>query len=180
MAVALPRWPLSLDDLAALPDDGHRYELIDGSLLVTPAPGAAHQLTLGNLYVTVRATLAEGLVPILAPYDYVISPSTVLQPDLLIVSADDVADKLMSTPLLVVEVLSTSTRRTDLGSKLLAYQEAGVPSYWVLDPTTATLSVHQLGSDRTYDATIIAPPHTWTDTQLGITVDPAALCRPPR
>lgn len=181
MAMALPRGPLTVDDLATLPDDGHRYELIDGSLLVTPAPGTAHQLAVGRLHVVLATGLAAGFVAMLAPYDYVISPGTVLEPDLLVARVEQLGgDKLMTTPLLVVEVLSPSTRRTDLGSKRLAYQEASVPAYWVLDPVAPALTVHRLGAAGMYQTTIIAPPAVWVDPNFGVTIDPASLCGPPR
>lgn len=180
MAMALPRGPLTVDDLADLPDDGHRYELIDGSLLVTPAPGTTHQLGVGRLYLALANGLPAGLVAMLAPYDYVIASGTVLEPDLLVARATQLtAERLTTTPLLVIEVLSPSTRRTDLGSKRLAYQEAGVPSYWILDPGTASLIVHQRDADGAYQATIITAPDTWTDHELGVTIDPARVCAPP-
>jgi Uma2 family endonuclease len=179
MATALPRRPLTVEDLAELPDDDHRYELIDGSLLVTPAPGTAHQLALGRLHTLLSTTMMGGLVAILAPYDYVITPTTVLEPDLLVVRAEQLTgDKLTSTPRLVVEVLSPSTRRTDLGSKRLAYQDAGVPAYWILDPATAALTVHHLDAGGTYRATIVTPPDTWGDPHLGVRIGPGVLCRP--
>jgi Uma2 family endonuclease len=180
MAMALPRGPLSVDDLADLPDDGHRYELMDGALLVTPAPGGAHQLAVGRLHTVLSTCLASGLIAMLAPYDYVISPGTVFEPDLLVVRADQVTDRLTTTPLLVVEVLSPSTRRTDLGSKRIAYQEAGVPSYWVLDPASAALTVHRLDTYGVFQPTIIAPPALWVDPDLCVTIDPGRLCGPPR
>ncbi len=233
MAMALPRGPLTVDDLADLPDDGHRYELMDGTLLVTPAPGTAHQLAVGRLYLVLGNGLAGGLgdsaergvsndalagaarspgvrtqkwsprglygayraqyfsafhagdfllghlVAMLAPYDYVISPGTVLEPDLLVVRAEQLAgEKLTTTPLLVVEVLSPSTRRTDLGSKRLAYQDAGVPAYWILDPVVPALTVHRLDADGVYQTTIVAPPAVWAEPDLGVTIDPRHLCAP--
>ncbi len=57
MAMALPRGPLTVDDLDAFPDDGHRYELMDGTLLVTPSPGAPHQLALGRLHPDLGVTV---------------------------------------------------------------------------------------------------------------------------
>jgi Uma2 family endonuclease len=124
--------------------------------------------------------MTPSLIAVLAPYDYVITPTTVLEPDLVVVRADQLrGDKLTSTPLRVVEILSPSTRRTDLGSKRLAYQDAGVSAYWVLDPATASLTVNHLDADGVYQATIITPPARWNDPDLGVTVDPAALCQPP-
>jgi len=133
---ALP-WgdPLTYDDLQRMPDDGHRYELVDGVLLVTPAPGSAHQVCVVALVTLLHNHCPPGLVVLTAPYDYVVNTTTVLQPDLLVAHRDDLSEaNLTRTPLLVVEVRSPSTWRTDLGTKRLAYEGAGVPHYWVVDP----------------------------------------------
>lgn len=144
---ALPRSrPLTYDDLQRLPDDdGHRYELVDGTLLVTPAPKLRHQLAIGALFRQMADAAPEDLVVVVAPVDYVVSSVTVLQPDILVARRDELGeDNLDHTPLLVVEVLSPSTRRVDLGTKRLAYEAAGVPSYWVLDPDEPSLLVLEL------------------------------------
>ncbi len=150
MAVALP-WgkPLTYDDLQSMPDDGHRRELIDGVLVVTPAPGTAHQACVVQLVAKLTAgAAAMGAVVLCAPYDYVVGPTTVLQPDVLVARREDLGEaRLERSPLLVVEVLSPSTRLTDLGTKRLAYEAAGVPAYWLVDPAEPSLTVLRLGED---------------------------------
>lgn len=84
-----------------------------------------------------------------APIDYVPEPATSLQPDLVVVEDSEVGEvQLTRTPVLVVEVLSPSTRRHDLGSKRLAYAAAGVPVYWLIDPDPpVTVTALRLAGD---------------------------------
>jgi Uma2 family endonuclease len=136
MALAVPAdVPLTYEDLQTFPDDGRRYELIDGTLVVTPAPGVPHQIVVAALYRVLFAARPRGTVIAPAPLDFVPDPATVLEPDVLVFDADEVDQpRLTRTPHLVVEVLSPSSRSQDLGSKMLAYAKAGVPAYWVVDP----------------------------------------------
>lgn len=136
MAVVKPAGSLlSYEDLADLPGDGRRYELIDGSLVVTPAPGPAHQLVVVALCRLLWASRRRGTVVLPAPVDFVPAPNTSLQPDVVVVDESELQEaQLTRTPLLVIEVLSPSSRRHDLGSKRLSYAAAGVPIYWVVDP----------------------------------------------
>ncbi|MDQ3679815.1 MAG: Uma2 family endonuclease [Actinomycetota bacterium] len=136
MALAVPAGvPLTYEDLQGFPDDGRRYELIDGTLVVTPSPAGPHQVVVGSLSRVLFAGRRPGTSVLAAPMDFVPNPTTVLQPDVVVVDADEALQPHLSrTPHLVVEVLSPSTRSQDLGSKLLAYAQAGVPAYWVVDP----------------------------------------------
>lgn len=147
--MALP-WgaPLSRDDLTDLPDDGHRYEIVDRALLATPSPGYQHQAAVTELVVLLHGAIGQELVVLAAPFDYVIGANTVLQPDLLVANRADVGPRGLEhgTPLLVVEILSPSTRLSDLGTKRLAYQAAGVPAYWVVDPEEPSLTYFSLES----------------------------------
>jgi Uma2 family endonuclease len=183
MALALPHRPLTVDDLHDVPDDGHRYELLDGALYVTPAPGTNHQLCLGRLYQQLDTQLPAHLTALLAPYDWVINPTTVVQPDLLVArSADLGPTHLESTPVLVAEVLSPTSRRFDQGTKRLTYQDAGVATYWIIDPEPpVTITVLQLQPDGTYrpaaTATEDSPHH---DPDLGVTIAPSGLLAPRR
>ena len=150
MAVTLPAGsPLTYQDLADLPHDGRRYELIDGSLIVTPAPGPAHQLVVVALCRILWSARRPGTVVLPAPVDFVPAASTALQPDVIVVEEDEIQqERLTRTPLLVVEVLSPSSRRHDLGSKRLAYASAGVPAYWLVDPEPpVTLTALRLAGD---------------------------------
>jgi len=147
MALAVPAsTPLTYEDLQSFPDDGRRYELMDGTLIVTPAPTGPHQVVVAALYRALFAARPDGTAVLPAPVDYVPDPATVLEPDLLVVDAEEALEAhLTRTPYLVVEVLSASTRAQDLGSKLLAYAKAGVPDYWIVDPEPpVTLQVFHL------------------------------------
>jgi Uma2 family endonuclease len=142
----LPRTrPLTRADLEAMPDDGHRYELIDGSLIVTPTPGSAHQLVLGELYLLLRATCPPDLYVILAPFTVALADDTELQPDLVVArKADVTAHDLPTAPLLAVEILSPSTRRLDLTLKRDRLEAAGCDVYWCIDPIELTLTAWEL------------------------------------
>ena len=147
--MALPlSGPLTVDDVWAIPDDGHRYELIEGALIVTPAPGASHQTCVLEIAVLLRAAAPAEYLVLLAPFDWVAAPDTLLQPDVLVARRADVAatggKRLERAPALVVEVASPSTRMVDRGTKRLAFQAAGVPVYWIVDPDRPSLTVLRL------------------------------------
>jgi Uma2 family endonuclease len=180
--MALP-WgaPLTHDDLMEMPDDGHRYEIVDGSLLVTPAPGYQHQYSVTELLVLLHAAIGPELVVLAAPFDFVVSSNTVLQPDLLVARRADVAPKSLehATPLLVVEILSPSTRLTDLGTKRLAYQAAGVPAYWVVDPEEPSVTVFRLDDDvYREDAKVVGDAVYRAEWPAVVEVVPARLAAP--
>jgi len=131
--------PLTVDDLEHLPDDGHRYELIDGVLVVSPAPIWAHQAAQFSLHRLLHEACPPRLRVVGAPFDWRRSRSTVLLPDVLVTRYDALREieggkYLAEAPLLAVEVLSPSTRRFDRLVKLSVYDDAGVASYWLLDP----------------------------------------------
>ena len=134
----------TIEDLEGFPSDGNRYELIEGTLHVTPAPRFAHQRAIGNLHILLRQACPAGLEVVLGPFDVVLGPDTVLEPDVLVTRPDDPTEKrLEQPPLLAIEVLSPSTRLYDLGTKRLAYEHFGVPAYWVvdvLDPAAARIT----------------------------------------
>ncbi len=122
-------------DLEAMPDDGNRYELIDGALVVTPSPSRRHQGVSERLHSALTSACPEGLRVLFAPLDFVIAEDTALQPDLVVVDAAVVRDERAPLrPHLVVEILSPSTRLLDLHVKRERYASAGVPSYWMVDP----------------------------------------------
>lgn len=136
MALGVPSGALlTYEDLRDLPDDGRRYELIDGALLVTPAPGGPHQVVVGALYRLLWAARRPGTTVLVSPIDFVPQPQSALQPDVVVVDDDEASRaRLTRPPLLVVEVISPSSRSLDLGAKRYAYAQAGVPHYWVVDP----------------------------------------------
>ncbi len=143
--------PLTRADLEDLPDDGHRYELIDGVLLVSPGPQLPHQDVVGNLYLLLRAACPADLKVVLAPFAVALSDDTELQPDLLVARRDQFTRReLPGAPLLAIEVLSPSTRRFDLLLKRDRLQQAGCPSYWLIDPDEPSAIVLEL-RDGTYE-----------------------------
>lgn len=153
----------TVDDLAWMPDDGFRYELVDGVLLVSPAPVPAHQLVLGDLYTALRAAAPEGLLVFFAPVDFQPTNRRSFQPDLIVVRREDVGPKnVTQPPLLAVEVLSPGTRAVDLTLKRRVYEESGVASYWVLDPDAGTLVAWELRDGAYLEVANISGTEVWT------------------
>lgn len=146
MAVKL----LTYEDYAALPNDGKRYEILDGVLFVTAAPSRTHQrivLTLAMSLETHVRTHNLGEVNI-APFDVILSDLNVVEPDIIFVATDRMSSfsnrGLEGAPTLVVEVLSPSTARVDQNTKLQIYARHGVPYYWIVEPEAHAIDVHVL------------------------------------
>jgi Uma2 family endonuclease len=176
----LPRGePLTYDDLQAMPDDGHRYELVDGVLIVTPAPVARHQRAVVRLSVLLTTAAGDEHDVLPAPFDYKVSDITVLQPDIIVARRADVGEKNMQrTPLLVIEVLSPSTRRIDHGTKRLAFEAAGVPSYWLVDPDEPSLTVLELASGEYREVACVNGEEAYeAPAPFAVRVVPADLVR---
>lgn len=153
-------------DLESMPDDGRRYELVDGTLVVTPAPARRHQRAVGNLYLLLRAACPPELEVLLAPFDVRLAEDTVLQPDLLVARRIDTTERdLPVPPLLAVEVLSPSTRHIDLGLKRSRYEAAGCPSYWVFDPDEPVLTAWRLRDGQYVEAAHVAGGETFEATE---------------
>lgn len=141
---------LTYDDLAQLPDDGKRYELLEGELVVSPAPMRRHQrvvLKLAQFFGRVEVTGAGEAA--LAPFDVVFEPHNVTEPDLLFVRRerlDVITDaNVQGAPDLIIEVLSPSTADRDLRAKRQVYAKFRVPHYWIVDPEARTVQVLTLG-----------------------------------
>ncbi len=172
--------PLTYDDLQELPDDGHRYELVDGQLLVSPSPIPRHQICVSRLWALLDAVVPDGLVALPAPVDWVVSPLTVFIPDVVVTTVDDVTGKrLTRPPFLVAEVFSPSTRLTDLGTKRLAYARAGVEHYWLVDPEVPALTMLRLnGDDYTEVARVTGGSACAVTEPFTLTVTPDQLLGP--
>ncbi|MGH3768569.1 MAG: Uma2 family endonuclease [Pseudonocardiaceae bacterium] len=144
-----PAGEFTVEDLERMPEDGLRYELLDGTLLVSPAPGVWHQEVAGTLYRLLHGACPPELHVVIAPFEWRGSRRTALQPDVLVARRADLlavegGKFLAEPPVLAIEVLSPSTRRIDRLSKLSAYEEAGVASYWLVDPDPENPSLHAL------------------------------------
>jgi Uma2 family endonuclease len=143
--------PFTVGDLEKMPDDGRRYELVDGTLLVSSAPGLGHQRAAGRLYRMLCDVCPSDLEVIIAPFSVRPDDSNELQPDVLVARLDDLADKnLPKAPVLAVEVFSPNSRLVDANLKRAAYARLGVPSYWLVDPVRPSVTVLELGAHGDY------------------------------
>ena len=142
-------------DLLAMPEDGHRYEIHGGELVVVPAPRPRHQIVALELVTLLRAYAREsGGIALIAPLDIVFDEYDVVQPDIVffraerrhLVSPDAVT---RHRPDIAVEVLSPSTAATDRRTKMRMFARYEVPEYWIVDPVLEQVEVHALG-DRAY------------------------------
>jgi Uma2 family endonuclease len=139
----------TVDDLDRLPDDGLQYELLDGMLLVTPAPIPVHQRAIRKLTRAIEDACPASMEVFISPLDWRPDLSTSLQPDLLVVHNEDVGPKNITAPLvLAVEVLSPSTRGKDLLLKRVKFEEKGVENYWIVDPKEPSITALQLTAGR--------------------------------
>jgi Uma2 family endonuclease len=147
----------TVDDLDRLPDDGFRYELVDGVLLVSPAPGYRHQTAVGELFHLLRSAEVPPFQTMVAPFDFRPTNRRSFQPDLLVVRVDEVTERgIVTPPALAVEVLSPGTRSVDLLLKRGVYQECGVPSYWLVDPVEPSVTVLELHGAGRYREVAVA------------------------
>lgn len=179
MVVALHSRPMTRAERDALPDDGRRHELIDGMLVMSPAPGVPHQGVVGELYLALRATCPadSGLRVMLGPLDVTLAEDTVVEPDLLVARKDDFTEpELPHAPLLAVEVLSPSTRLYDLTLKKARYEKAGCAAYWVIDPVEPRLVAWEL-SDQTFVevASVVGEETAHLTAPFPVAITPAAL-----
>ncbi len=148
-----------------LPDDGNRYEIIEGSLGMTTAPSAFHQWIVGRCIELIGIPAqARGLgIWFTAPIGVILSPHDAVQPDFLFIRAERVAAlvrdrRIRGAPDLIIEVLSPGNSAEALAQKRAAYARAGVAEYVEIDPAQRTATVHRLEEDAygapvVYDAT---------------------------
>ena len=145
MGMVAPSY-FTAEQARALPDDGNRYEVVYGELLVTPAPRPWHQEVVGRLSDGLRAYLRQEPVGHLfqSPADISWGPDTLVQPDLFVVPLQQARTMdwaRMTDLLLVTEVLSPSTARADRFIKRIRYRHAGVSLYWVADADARIVEV---------------------------------------
>jgi Uma2 family endonuclease len=169
---------LTLADLDALPDDGKRRELVNGRLVVPPSPLAVHQRAVSHLHLLLVPACPEDLEVFVAPFDFRPNNRSSLQPDVMVCRGDDVErNGVRRPPLLAVEVLSPSSRATDLITKRHVYEQAGVASYWVFDPEEAVFTVLELADGRYVEQTFKDDAVFDTDRPFPVRIVPADLVR---
>jgi len=152
MPQTVEQWTAAM--VRALPDDGKRYECVDGELFVTPAPRLLHQRAVGQVFIRLYAYLQEYPVGevLTSPADIEFDPRSLVQPDVFVVPIgagrprtwEDIGGRL----LLAVEVLSPTTARADRVVKRRKYQRAGVPEYWVVDLDARLVERWRPGDER--------------------------------
>ena len=177
MATTVDR-PFDLEDLYAAPDDGNRYEVLDGALVVTPPPGPAHQTVVGELFVVLReAARSRGLRVFMAPLAWRIGPGQVPEPDLMVVSPDAVGERAIEKPpVIVVEVLSPSGKDRDLFDKRRIYEQGGALWYWLVDPAGPSLTVLRLVEGRhEEEARVVGDSRHTTEDPFPVAVSPNQL-----
>ena len=181
MATPTPAIKLTYEDYCNTPDD-ERYELLDGDLLMTPAPRVSHQkavIKLGaRLYYFVEER--ELGVVLSSPSDVVLSDTDVVQPDLLFVSNERAhivtEDNIQGAPDLVVEILSPSTADRDLTVKRALYAKHGIQEYWIVDTDARTVTVLLRDAAGFVEVGVCAEGQTLASpTLVGFTINPDAI-----
>jgi Uma2 family endonuclease len=145
-------------DWEYLPEDGNRYEIIDGVVYMTTAPSSFHQWITGRLwrYVAIPAEDQELGYAFSAPIGVIMPGCDPVQPDFVVVlreHASIIHDKrIWGVPDLIIEILSPHNAVYDREVKLAAYARAGLPEYAIVDPGTRTLTHHRLEAPGRYEA----------------------------
>jgi Uma2 family endonuclease len=178
----MTRVTLTYEDYAALPDDGRRYELHEGELSVTPAPGRRHQAILGNLHLLLAPHVRArgGGTLMLSPFDCIMTDITVVQPDLVYVDAERerwLRERgLEGAPTLAIEIVSPYSGRIDRRTKPGLYARHDVPWYWIVDPDPRTIEAYRLeaGAYR-LEARLEGPEPRALPPFPDLALDPAAI-----
>lgn len=149
MAMPVATRPWTLDDLERLPDDGNKYEVVRGELFVTPPPTPDHETILARLTRILDPYVARhGLGFVYHPHSVFRLEGSQAEPDLMVraqVTREAGWDNAPK-PLLILEVLSPSTRRRDREQKCVFYVDAGIPDYWIVDAELRTITVVRPGA----------------------------------
>lgn len=151
---------LTYDDYVNLPEDGKRYEIIDGELYVNPSPNLKHQRVSKNLFLALNEHAAKNDLGevFYAPCDVILSDIDVVVPDLFFITAERFAiltkKNVKGAPDIVIEILSDSNRKYDETTKLKRYERFGVQEYWIADPIEDAVRIHRLNGKQ-YERIIV-------------------------
>jgi len=170
--------PFTVAELDRMPDDGRRYELLDGVLIVSPRPTTVHQLVAGRLYGVLSRACPEDLCVVPEPA-VELGPQIEFDPDLVVVRMNQIGPaKFTEPPLLVVEIRSPSTALIDLNRKKAAYERFGVSSYWIVSPgpPQPELTVFELRDGR-FALKAKASDSFTADRPFTVSIAPADLTR---
>lgn len=173
MRMATESRPWTMDELHRLPDDGNRYELVHGELFVTPAPTDRHETIAARLgHLLVPYVEAHGLGLVYRPRAVIrVGREAEVEPDLMVRQPHPEADGAWETaplPILVVEILSGTTRRRDFGAKRVLYaEELRIPEYWIVDGHARTVTV--VAPDR--ETRVVRDRLAWHPSGAGAPLD---------
>ena len=175
---------LTYHDFLLLPDDGKRYEILDGDLCVTPSPVTRHQLIVGRFHHHLMAYLEAHPVGTVftAPYDVVLSDTDIVEPDLLLVlhtgRAVITERNVQGPPDIILEVLSPGTAARDRGLKRKRYERFGVREYWLIDPDDNILEMLAMQDERYVQVCRVAHPAECVSALLpGLVLDLGSLLK---
>lgn len=171
-----PTRAFGLQDLLQAPEDGYRYEVVDGALVVNAAPSWRHQHVVARMLELLAPAAPAGVLVLPSPA-WQIGPDQVPQPDVVVVRASDLGEHAVEgTPLLVVEVLSPANRAHDLGRKRELYAAAGCPAYWIVDPPAhSVLVLERQGGQYAERCTAVGDDSVVVDEPFAIRFRPSDL-----
>jgi Uma2 family endonuclease len=138
---------LTIEDLEAMPDDGRRYELVGGAIVMTPAPGLGHQRVSQRLLVRLAQAWPEMEV-FHAPTDLDLPGDQRVEPDLIVVERGRTGARLGLPVALVVEIVSPGSVTHDRVTKRATYAAAGIPHFWLVEPDDGRITCLVLEGDQ--------------------------------
>ncbi len=153
----LPSVTFVYEDLLEFPDDGKRYEIINGELFMSPSPLIWHQRTSMNLSLLIGNFLNDHSLGKIfaAPCDVLLSEKDVVQPDIVVVLKNNIniitKENIKGVPDFLIEILSPTNRMYDVKKKRTLYEQYGVKEYWLVDPELETIQKLILHEDRYID-----------------------------
>jgi Uma2 family endonuclease len=162
---------LTVEDYRATPE-GTRYQLVEGDLIMAPAPNLFHQAIAGNIYAMLVVYLAKSSAgkTYIAPCDVYLSEHDVVQPDVLFVANANLGllqeDGIHGAPDLVIEVLSPATAQLDKKTKRIIYARAGVKELWLVDPLLLQIQVYDFARDPAKPVRLIEEDESFTTPLL--------------
>ncbi|MGD9714599.1 MAG: Uma2 family endonuclease [Thermomicrobiales bacterium] len=172
--------PYIADDLASLPDDGKRYEIIGGELFVSPAPAEPHQRASYRLLKLIGAHVDTNDLGLIyhAPFGVFLSDHDVLQPDILVVLKENRSRiqgiGIVGPPDLIVEIVSPSSTSIDRIRKRATYATFGVQEYWIVDPDDQTIHAQALVGQH-YEPILFGDGLVRSTAIAGLVIDPAEV-----
>ncbi len=177
--------PMTVDDLDLTPDDGRRYELDDGVLIVSPAPANAHQFVVTRLLVLLDGACPPEFLVVSGP-GVEMSKIQYRIPDLVVVREEDFdleAKSVTRPPALALEVASPSTVMYDKNRKREIYAGFGIPAYWIVTPSLdkPSLTVYELRRRSYVEQAVVTGDETYhADQPFPVEICPARLVTPNR